>query len=166
MQVLALYADGGCNNKTGVGAFAFVCINLAHPDQIRTTNREGHFILGYAQKHVGATNNTMEMQAVLQGLKVCKHYGIYLNYIITDSQYVQRGLQEWSGGWIQRGWRNAEGSPVKNRDIWEALLKEWQPQIPILHVRGHQGVYWNEACDKYCTQVMDGSSMRLQKVQG
>jgi len=43
--------------------------------------------------------------------------------IATDSTYVVDGSADWVHGWVRNGWRTASGQPVKNRDLWEELLK-------------------------------------------
>jgi ribonuclease HI len=68
--------------------------------------------------------------------------------IYTDSEYVRKGMTEWISGWQRRGWKTADGKPVKNADLWqrlEALRKlhtvEWR------WVKGHAGDPGNERAD-------------------
>jgi ribonuclease HI len=42
--------------------------------------------------------------------------------IATDSEYVVKGVTTWIRGWSNNGWVTSQGSPVKNRDLWEMLL--------------------------------------------
>ncbi len=60
--------------------------------------------------------------------------------LVTDSQYLRRGITEWVEGWEQRGWRKRNGAPVENVDLWQALLKETaRHEIDWHWVRGHRG---------------------------
>ena len=43
--------------------------------------------------------------------------------VYTASEYVQKGMSQWVKGWIKKGWRTAGGDPVKNRELWERLVK-------------------------------------------
>jgi ribonuclease HI len=69
--------------------------------------------------------------------------------VVTDSNYVVKGMTQWIRGWVARKWINSEKKPVLNRDLWEELLAlskkhriEWQ------WVRGHKGHKENERCDE------------------
>jgi ribonuclease HI len=65
--------------------------------------------------------------------------------IFTDSQYVQKGMTAWIHGWIDRGWRTADGKPVQNRDLWERLQDVADRHRIDWHwVRGHNGHPGNE----------------------
>ena len=41
--------------------------------------------------------------------------------IYTDSEYVRKGMTEWIASWMRRGWKTADGKPVKNADLWQRL---------------------------------------------
>ena len=158
MQVLALYTDGGCNNNTDrKGAYAFVCVEI-EVTSLQHTIKQGNLLFGMSGLMSNVTNNIMEMKAVLKGLQTCAGKDITPHCIVTDSQYVQKGLTEWSLAWRQNGWRNSTGARVSNSDLWKELLKWWTPSIQVVHVRGHEGVYWNEVCDKNATALMKQGS--------
>jgi ribonuclease HI len=44
--------------------------------------------------------------------------------IATDSEYVVTGVTEWVHSWARRGWLTSSRQPVKNQDLWKALLAE------------------------------------------
>ena len=100
------------------------------------------------------TNNRMELTAVIEALhaltRPCRVR------VVTDSQYVMRGVQEWMPAWKRRAWRTADGKPVKNRDLWEALdaalaghAVSWE------WVRGHNGHAGNERADALANRGID-----------
>ena len=69
--------------------------------------------------------------------------------VVTDSNYVVKGMTEWIQGWIRRNWVNSIKKPVLNRDLWEILLELSKPhEIEWKWVRGHVGHEENERCDK------------------
>ena len=101
------------------------------------------------------TNNRMELRALLCGLSYfmaayddTHECGLV---VISDSQYVVKGISEYMPRWIRRGWTNNEGRPIKNQDLWrylnELLDDERCPDIVWKHVKGHSGVDLNEMAD-------------------
>lgn len=100
------------------------------------------------------TNNRMELTAAIRSLEALKRpCQIRLT---TDSTYVMKGITEWVPGWIRKGWRTAGGTPVKNVDLWQALMAaqadhhvEWQ------WVKGHAGHPGNERADLLANRGID-----------
>ena len=68
--------------------------------------------------------------------------------LITDSQYVQKGITTWIHSWKAKNWRTSEKTPVKNADLWQKLdvLAAARP-IRWLWVKGNAGNKNNERCD-------------------
>uniref|UniRef100_UPI0031B6B35C RNase H family protein n=1 Tax=Stenotrophomonas maltophilia TaxID=40324 RepID=UPI0031B6B35C len=69
---------------------------------------------------------------------------------ITDSQYVQLGIQHWIKDWRQYGWRTSRGRPVKNAELWQHLEAS-AASIPDLRwewVKGHANNELNEEADR------------------
>jgi len=136
-----LYTDGGCSGNPGPGGWAYI---LRHPKTSKERERSG----GEAE----TTNNRMEMQAVIEGLKALKHPTLI--EIVTDSKYVGQGLTEWMPKWKMRGWRAAANKPVKNLDLWQELDRLVQThRIKFTHVRGHTGHPENERCDQLAVRA-------------
>ena len=89
----------------------------------------------------------MELQAAIEGLRALTRPATVALY--TDSQYVQKGVTEWAPLWQARGWRNAGKKPVKNQDLWEALVAVAERHAITWHwVRGHAGHPENERVDQ------------------
>jgi ribonuclease HI len=69
--------------------------------------------------------------------------------LISDSEYVLKGLTEWMAGWKKRGWRKSNKKPVLNADLWRRLDELMQQHtLDIEWVRGHTGHAENERCDE------------------
>lgn len=87
-----------------------------------------------------ATNNTMELQAVIHGLEALEWDSPEVE-VVSDSAYVINGMNDkWYVGWRRRGWRTASGEPVANQDLWQRLIEiaeRWPNRIHWTHVRGH-----------------------------
>ena len=61
----------------------------------------------------------MELIAVIEALRAIKE-DLKIE-IITDSQYVKNGINNWIVNWKNNGWRTAAKKPVKNKDLWQEL---------------------------------------------
>lgn len=64
------------------------------------------------------------------------------------------GVTKWIHGWQRNGWKTADKKPVKNAELWQALLAatkrhriEWQ------WVKGHAGHPENERADKLASDA-------------
>ena len=71
--------------------------------------------------------------------------------LITDSQYVAKGISEWMPNWKRQGWmRKEQGKlkPVMNVDLWQKSTNCSRAPGKVTHVLGHRGHPENEACDK------------------
>ena len=92
------------------------------------------------------TNNRMELQAVIEGLRALTR--ACRVRVHTDSQYVHKGISEWMPNWIRRGWKTAGGAAVKNQDLWQALAEQTRRHDVQWHwVKGHAGHVDNERAD-------------------
>jgi ribonuclease HI len=139
-----LYTDGACSGNPGPGGWA--CI-LAHP----ATQR----IKKMAEGVANTTNNRMELTAVIEGLRALKRRSRVL--VVSDSQYVVRGMREWVPKWIEHGWRRGPRSthPVKNVDLWRTLAELCgRHEVSFEHVRSHAGHAANEECDRMATAAI------------
>ena len=137
---IVVFADGAAKGNPGPGGWGAVIVT---PD--------GHVTeLGGGVAHT--TNNQMELTAVIEALK-CLRSTTGPLAVYTDSTYVIRGISQWIKAWRRRGWKTAEGTPVLNREYWEALselvmVRGRGGHIAWHYVRGHTGVPGNERVDE------------------
>lgn len=139
-----LYTDGACSGNPGPGGYAALIIN-------RNNQRE---ITGYEPE---TTNNRMELLAVIEGLKEIKK-GSQVK-LVSDSNYVLKGITEWVKDWKSNGWKTASNKPVKNRDLWmklDKLIKDYQ--IEFVKVKGHAGDKYNELVDTLAREQIELNS--------
>lgn len=128
------YTDGACKGNPGRGGWGVLLVYGEHRKELCGGELE-------------TTNNRMELMAVIQALKSLKRAASVR--VHTDSQYVHKGISEWIHGWKRKGWKTADGKPVKNRDLWvelDELAKDHR--IEWLWVKGHNGHPGNEAADR------------------
>jgi len=97
----------------------------------------------------------MEMRAVIEALRLVKRPSRIM--VVTDSNYLVKGMTEWIAGWVRRNWVNSQKRPVLNRDLWEALLQlSSHHDIDWRWVRGHRGHPENERCDELARGAISG----------
>lgn len=135
-----LYTDGSClmHHQHRPGGWAF-CI----------TDAMGEVLHEDGGGLEASTNNQMELLAAIQGLQYCAQNGHKDVLLIADSKYVTTGVSAWLKGWVKRGWRTADGSPVANRDLWVTMHQLTQQlNIRAVWVKGHSGDHFNERVDK------------------
>jgi len=101
------------------------------------------------------TNNIMELSAVVEALKLVK-FPCKIN-IYSDSAYVVNAfLQGWIYNWIKKGWKTADGSPVKNKELWEELYSFTKTHdINFIKVKGHSDNEYNNRCDELARNAID-----------
>ena len=132
-MTVAIYTDGACRGNPGPGGWGAVLLYGGHRREIS----------GAAAR---TTNNRMELTAAIRALEALTRPSAVDLY--TDSTYLKDGITRWLPNWKARGWRTAAKSPVKNRDLWEALDALVQSHDVSWHwVRGHAGNTENERAD-------------------
>lgn len=148
-----IFTDGACTGNPGPGGWAAI---ITTPDGL---------VRELGGKNPVTTNNRMEMMGALQALRALPAPYPYPVVLYTDSTYVIRGITQWIWGWRSRGWKNAEGKEVSNRDLWEEMSRELQRLKPTVidwkYVRGHTGVPGNERCDEIAVAFSTGKWVDL-----
>ncbi|MBB5699065.1 ribonuclease HI [Sphingomonas yantingensis] len=131
--------DGACKGNPGPGGWGAL---------IRHGAREKELSGGEPL----TTNNRMELMAAIQGLNALKKpCRVTLS---TDSRYVMDGLTKWVRGWLKNGWKTADRKPVKNAELWQALIAAAEPhRVEWKWVKGHAGHPDNERADKLASDA-------------
>lgn len=133
LPAVAIFTDGACKGNPGIGGWGAI---LRFGGQKRELNG--------AEAHT--TNNRMELMAAIAALNaLTRPCAVDLT---TDSVYVRDGISKWVHGWQKNGWKTADRKPVKNDDLWQALLAAAKPHTVRWHwVKGHAGHPENERAD-------------------
>ena len=92
------------------------------------------------------TNQIAELTAAIEGLSRVPEGAAA--ELVSDSQYVLKGLTEWRAGWERKGYRNSKGEPVANLALWKKLYAVADARkVSARWVRGHNGDAYNERAD-------------------
>lgn len=137
-----IYCDGACEPNPGDAGSGMAIY------------RDGKLSeLWYGLYNPAGTNNTAELNALHQALLVAQQEvarGASVR-IHCDSTYTINAITKWAGGWKRRGWKKADGQPIKNPEIIQrthALYESLKSKVTIAHVKGHAGVEGNELADR------------------
>lgn len=148
-----IFTDGACSGNPGPGGWAAI---LKHPGSGRVKTISGG--------EAGTTNNRMELRAVIEALRTLKAGRRCRVHLVSDSEYVLKGLTEWMAGWKANHWRRGKkitSSPVKNVDLWQALDELTAAHdMSYEHVRGHAGHPENEECDRLAVAAIEAARGR------
>lgn len=161
---IEVYTDGSVLvNPNGPGGWAFVVV------------RDGDAREQVSGHSPSTTNNIMEMTAALEAMRFIPEPEQFT--IVSDSEYVVKGLAEWVPRWKRNGWRKyappaawkqqsrvaptqqeelqllrGPGAPkpsnIKNLELWKTLDAAFDPKrMTIAWVKGHSGQAFNEIAD-------------------
>jgi ribonuclease HI len=140
MEEVVIFTDGACEGNPGPGGYAAII-------DWRGVRKE---VTGGEPR---TTNNRMELLAVIAALRSLAEPSSVR--VVTDSQYVLKGITAWIHNWRRKGWKTASGSPVKNRDLWEELddlVK--RHRVRFEWIRGHNGHPENERADALAREAI------------
>ena len=136
------YTDGACRGNPGPGGWGVVL------------EREDGAVRELRGAVAQTTNNRMELQAAIEALAALPA-GAAVE-LVTDSEYVMKGITEWLERWKRKGWRTAAGKPVRNQELWQNLERlAAAREVAWRWVRGHSGVAGNERADALANQAID-----------
>jgi len=141
LKHVEIFTDGACRGNPGPGGWGAL---------LRYGDVEREIFGGDPD----TTNNRMELQAAIEGLKALSSRCRVT--LTTDSVYVKNGITTWLDGWKKKGWKTAARKPVKNVDLWQALDEQNQRhQVEWHWVKGHSGHRENEMADQLANRGID-----------
>jgi ribonuclease HI len=91
------------------------------------------------------TNNRMALAGAIMVLRLLAAKGHRLRVLmVSDSEYLVKGMREWAPGWAARGWIRKTG-PIENLSLWQELVQSARlHEVQWTWVRGHRGHPKNE----------------------
>lgn len=136
-----IYTDGACSGNPGPGGWAAILVAAGREKEL----------FGAEQQ---TTNQRMEIRAAVEGIKALTRPCEIV--LFSDSAYLVNCMQQkWYAKWQRSGWINSQGQPVKNQDLWEALIGVMKGHtIRFDKVKGHSGHSYNERCDELARKAV------------
>ena len=135
LKEVEIYTDGACSGNPGNGGWAAILSYNGKEKEISGGEKD-------------TTNNKMELQAIIEGLKALKEKCKVKLY--SDSAYAVSAFTEnWIESWVNNNWKTAGKKEVKNVDLWKRLLELYnEHKITFIKVKGHSDNEYNNRCDK------------------
>ena len=135
MQDVTIYTDGACSGNPGPGGWGAILMYNDYKKEICGGSKS-------------TTNNIMEVNAVIEALKILKNPCNVTVY--SDSAYVVNCFnQGWIYNWIKKGWKTAGNEPVKNKELWQELYNLTKiHNVKFVKVKGHSDNEYNNRCDE------------------
>src|SRR6056297_1146405 len=131
-DLVEIYTDGSYNEIHEKGAYCILKKDL-------DGNYESH-----QYKSRLKDSASIELQAVIKALEMYKDDV----RIMTDSQYVRKGITEWMIHWKLNNWFTANGTKAKNIKKWLKLEKLCESRrVEFGYVKAHNDHFENEYCD-------------------
>lgn len=147
-----IYTDGAARgNPGGPGGYGVI---LKFVDS-RGIEHRSELSQGYKE----TTNNRMELMAAIRGLMALKTKAVVDLY--SDSTYLVNGFEKgWVKSWQSNQWKTSTNKPVKNQDLWKALVTLTKIHIVKFHwVKGHSSNQDNNRCDELATMAADSKNL-------
>ncbi len=139
MKKVRLITDGACSGNPGPGGWACILRYNEHKKEL----------FGYSPR---TTNNRMELTAAIEGLKALKEPCEV--EVVTDSEYLKKGITTWIHNWKHRGWKTSEKKPVVNQDLWQELDEQVsRHKATWTWTKGHASHQDNNRADDLATRA-------------
>lgn len=141
-EKVIIYTDGACSGNPGPGGWGAILMYKEARKEISGGIKE-------------TTNNIMEMTAVIEALKCLKVESEVEVY--SDSSYtVDTFNKGWIYNWMKKGWKKANGDPVKNKELWMELYELTQKhKVKFIKVKGHADNEFNNRCDEMARNAIE-----------
>lgn len=160
-RMVLVRVDGACSSNGSISAKGACGVFY------RPTDPNVAFALekcGPTGERVVHTNNRAELRAAIAAIDVrpWKRENFDTLVVATDSAYVVNGATGWVKGWQSREWVTGQGHPVKNRDLWEELLRsvERVNRNKLRVLFWHIPRQWNSVADWLAKEALSKDPMQ------
>lgn len=148
-RALVIYTDGSLFPVGRKGGYGIVFVHIDEVGNEAIVDQ--HAPPGV----MGTTGNRMELQATVTALEMaprCACYALVEKVVIrTDSRYVADNYRNALFQWRREKWRNREGRPIENADLWKDFVRcygKLDRRKEVEWVKGHAKDKYNKAADK------------------
>lgn len=186
LSIVELYTDGSALRNPGMGGYAYI-IRYTVDDPANPTVP----LFKDIEKNQGyryTTNNRMELMGAIFGIRGfveavkdgtitgCSQLNIF-----SDSEYLCKSINNrWINKWMENNWMTSgfggkSPQPIKNKDLWEDLIKAQDELRSIgvtfsfshvtAHVRdGDEKNQYNNKVDKLAVAASSGTNHIIDEV--
>ena len=139
-KIHELYIDGSFLSERKKGGFAVI---IKYPDA-------SYNLKTFNSKEMSSC--LIELEAAIKGLELLED--VQKIRLITDSQYVRKGLTEWIAHWKLNNWHTANGEKVKNIKHWKKFdVITNNKYIEFKYVKAHTQQFENTMADLYAKDM-------------
>jgi len=144
---IQIYTDGACDPNPGATGSGLVVYEYGKLTALK-----------YGYHSPNGTNNTAELIALREAIKLAHHYlekGLPVE-ILSDSDYSLKAVFVWSEGWQKKNWTKGGSAPIQNLELIKecyALSRPLIGNVQMTHVRAHLGTEGNELADRLSVQA-------------
>jgi ribonuclease HI len=148
-EITELFIDGSYMKETGKGGYAVIIKSDNGKYDLKTFKTDAQ------------SSSLIELLAAIKGLELLPDEKEVR--IITDSQYVRKGLTEWIINWKLNNWTTANGEKVKNIEYWKRFDRLTDDRyIEFKYVKAHSDHFENTMADLYAKDMAKQSSNSQQ----
>ncbi|MBS3806183.1 MAG: ribonuclease HI [Bacteroidales bacterium] len=135
-----IFTDGSFQPARLNGGYSIILREPHHTSRIETFQTKKR------------SSNLIELMAVIRGLEMARKYRRV--QVVTDSQYVIKGISRWIYHWKLNSWRTANARRVKNKKQWKQLDRLMNNRcVEFKWVRAHEKHAENNLCDHLAKQA-------------
>jgi ribonuclease HI len=140
VPVVVVHLDESCLGNGQAGATPGGAGGL-----IETATKSGIQRRDFFLHAADTTNNRMALAGGIAALQLLAGKGQRMRVLlVSDSEYLVKGMREWVPAWKARGWTR-KGGPIENLPLWQQLVSSaGKHEVQWTWVRGHQGHAKNE----------------------
>jgi ribonuclease HI len=166
-KALTIYTDGSCFPSPRAGGLGYLFV---WTDENGEEQTHPACPPGWQQ----ATNNQMELQAVVEALEYATSGRAPFDLssfdkitIYSDAQYLTDNFNTAIYEWSRNGWTKRDGAPVRNTRVWKDILRllrrldrDHRLRVRVEWVKGHKKDPHNKAADKLARASAKGPQRR------
>jgi ribonuclease HI len=138
-----IWTDGSCYTGDRIGSYAWICL-----DEDDNEFTGGSWV-------EDTTISRMELMGAIKALsRLLTLRGPSVALVMSDSQYVVLGIT------------HRHRARKKNNDLWDLLdeVVDAHEYVVFDHVKGHDGNYYNEWCDKEASRLRKEGQEQCQSL--
>lgn len=120
---ILINVNGSCYRNSGPGGYA------ATLRRFSANGASSYSLTITCCEPQDTTDMQMELTAISEALERVEARETALIIVRTNKQIIFKAMDEWVHKWKANGWRKPDRKPVKNRNLWERILKACEDKL-------------------------------------